>query len=302
MTKEEEFKNNMLKLAWKENYFDNRILDITHYTSTEGLAGILNSGVLWATRFDVLNDTTERKDAKYLYDKVVGELAQHDSFYNKFKDIEPCDNYGWLFDRHETIKFQSIKKPEVFVISFSKNPDCQSLWNCYVKNDKKQGYALNFQKKDFNYYDHEPGFDIKCFDLIYNDEEKINIIKKILQEIKDIYVDDEDCLKFAKACIGELLFVWQDLFKNHHFCDEREHRILIVQDQKNRKFPIKYRVNGGLIVPYIEFPFNDFIKLVAVTCGPLNNDDKSQDLTQEYLHSQGYGNVSVKKSTIPIRY
>lgn len=301
MTKEEEFKKQMIMIEWHEKFLSDHVIEITHYTSPKGFEGIIESGTLWATRFDFLNDTTERKDAKDLYDKVVNELSQQDHFYDKFKHIEPCGEYGWTFNKNHLTSYKAIKNPEVFVISFSKNPDSKSLWNYYVKNDKKEGYALTFQKKDFDFYDHEPGYDIKCFDLLYNEEKKRMIIKKVLQQIKDIYVEDEECLKFARASIGRLLFDWQDPFKNHHFKDEEEHRILIVQDKENPKY-IVHNNEREFDKPYIEFPFGEFLKLVTVTRAPLYNDTETQERVEKLLTSKGYKNVVIKNSEVPLRY
>jgi len=48
-----------------------------HYTSTKGLYGVLESGVLWATHFQFLNDAQECRQAeKSLEYKLRGAIAR----------------------------------------------------------------------------------------------------------------------------------------------------------------------------------------------------------------------------------
>jgi uncharacterized Fe-S radical SAM superfamily protein PflX len=50
---------------------DREIESIFHYTTAEGLKGILTSQTLWATDFRYLNDTEELSQAKEIFISVV---------------------------------------------------------------------------------------------------------------------------------------------------------------------------------------------------------------------------------------
>lgn len=301
---EKTFKNECVKLFYRQDFNLENSLLITHYTSPVGFMGIIESKKLWATRYDCLNDITERKDVQKIYNLVINDLIKKDSFYEKFKDIEINGSYNSLY-YSELLGFHSktIENPEVFIISFSKDEDSLSMWNYYTKNDKYNGYALTFEKSDYQYYNCNPSLYIKCSDLIYDDREKYNQLKSLFESIKSIYVDSEDCLRFARSLISNLLFQWGDSFKNSHFQHEEEHRIIIVQDKNERVYEVKTREKDGLIIPYIEFPLDDFLTLTSVTCAPLHNDELALQLTKEYLSkNESYKNVIVQSSEVPIRY
>lgn len=306
LTEEElEFKRKMILLEYEKNPINDIVLEMTHYTSPKGFEGIIEKESLWATRFDCLNDITEREDAKPIYDEVVDELSKQDSFYEKFKNIEPSNRYEWLFHDEENnlTGLKAIEEPEIFVISFSNNSDSISMWNYYCKNNQYQGYALTFHKKeDFDYLNLGTNLKILNMNLIYNDIEKRKMIKEFLEKIKFVYFDTENCLSYARAVVSRFLSKLRDLFKNHHFEHEQEHRILIIQDAKKRRFELDYRECQGLMIPYIKFPYKEYFDLACVTCAPLQNNEKAQILTKEYLSSKGYPNTEVKHSTIPIRY
>ena len=305
MSQIDKFKEECLKIVWGTKLNSQTRYLITHYTSPEGFKGIVESGKLWATRYDCLNDISERNDLITIYNQAVEELCSTDEFFIKFKGLKLDGRYysSSKAEKTDITHIDIIKDPEIFVISFSNDDDSLSMWNYYSKNNKYEGYALSFIKNDNEYYNSEPNLNIQCFDLIYDKTEKKKYLIDVLQKIKSIFVDTEECLEFAKGMLGNLFFVWNDKFKNKHFEHEKEHRIMIVQSKSNRTYQVQTRINKGLIIPYIEFPIDKFLELYSVKCAPLHNDDKAVKLTKEYLESfDSYKNVKVEKSTIPIRY
>src|SRR5580698_8671217 len=89
-----------------------------HYTTTEGLLGIIESKELWATNILFLNDTSELVDAFKLF---ASELEAN--------PIKLGERKGWL----QTMILPSLETAEVdhFVVSFCENGDLLSQWRAY---------------------------------------------------------------------------------------------------------------------------------------------------------------------------
>lgn len=125
-------------------------MTLYHYTSGQGLYGILNSSQLHCSDVNFMNDPSERT---YFLDllEIVFEKA------NECKDIY-LELYNKSYQDAVTDPFDR------YVASFSKNPDSLSMWNYYAKGngynlgldiDKiievNEGKELYIQKIELNY-------------------------------------------------------------------------------------------------------------------------------------------------------
>jgi hypothetical protein len=108
---------------------------IHHYTTGDGLRGILESGKLWLTDVFALNDPSELRHgvglaSSVLDDKIKGEsLPAVQRFAKDFR--------GFL----QSNKFKEIAN--IFVCSFSKSEDDLGQWRSYA--DDGRGYNLGFE-------------------------------------------------------------------------------------------------------------------------------------------------------------
>ncbi len=140
-------KNPLLKeLSWI-----NQTPQIAHYTSLQGLCGILSTKTIWATHYRFLNDFNELEHGK----KYINQIHQQN--ITKYQNInsQPCllenpsklDELWW----QQTIATRS-NNPEFFITSFSgvKNKSLAvdgllSQWRGYGKDG---GFALIFDSKE----------------------------------------------------------------------------------------------------------------------------------------------------------
>ena len=278
---------------------------VTHYTSVKGFCGIIESKQLWATRLDCLNDYSEGQEIVEAYKRVVQQLSREDSFYKKFENMEFQDYFFSTEKvREDMLKTTPIQNPEIYIISFSQNDDSLSMWNYYIKNDKYEGFALNFGHNNPEESFKTKPYEIKFIRIFYDVQEVERKIQKVLTYIKKLYIEETKTKQMAIKIINNLIFELRYFYKNPHFKHEEEYRIMIVQSKDDRKFAVKYRNKGQLIIPYIEVPLKELnLKLVYVTIPPIQNKNKIvEQTTEEFLESHGFKNKAIKLSTIPVRY
>ena len=96
-----------------------------HYTTGQGIFGILNSSKLHCSNINFLNDPSEETYFKEVLSEVLAASnecrAIHDKLYNQ---------------SYEEVILNPTAK---FIVSFSKNPDSLSMWNYYASGN---GYSI----------------------------------------------------------------------------------------------------------------------------------------------------------------
>lgn len=105
---------------------------LCHYTTPEGLQGILREGSLWATNVQFTNDPEEFKFAYKLFKEVARKILTPDDIQYF---INGLDIFGEEHEQHR-----------VYFISFSENQDDLSQFRAYSNNGN--GYALVFRAKE----------------------------------------------------------------------------------------------------------------------------------------------------------
>lgn len=104
---------------------------IYHYTSREGLKGILDSGKLWFSKIDCLNDKDEIFDG-------INLLIE-----NALRNIDSEESDASIKKMQDSM-CERLFQNQIFVCSFSKKADEIALWSNYTKDSKSQGYNLAF--------------------------------------------------------------------------------------------------------------------------------------------------------------
>ena len=180
---------------------------ICHYTSAEGLIGILNSKQLWATHPRYLNDTGEFNAAfnYILRDKDKIQRIVEDLFGSYYSDQQLSQGKKGPLDfvkSEEEVSFvrDQVRKliseadqnmsEHIYVTSFAnyEGIDSNTHWLSYAHNIT--GYCIVFDKKD----------------LIENVIEGVNI------EFESVYygeTPDEILNKVAKIIYEELVYFYQ---------------------------------------------------------------------------------------------
>lgn len=261
--------NNLWAEICKKNAFQGERLH--HYTSYEGLKGILTSRTLWLTAYPYLNDPREIVASLEIIKVAIEDTNKPDSHW-KEKPRSPLDSYRNT-KKHKLVSFkklflkldrlikprtsplnkeqfgskcsdekENIHKTIPYVFSFCEQSDYDYVWEKY--GDNKKGFSIEFKKEFFQPNGApaiEPDGASHCFHLCKVSYEKKSFLEKInsLLELacnsknpkKSIYSSND-----LLACLITLL----PLFKEGEHQHEKEIRLVgtgvwLIADLKNKK-------------------------------------------------------------------
>ena len=278
-----------------------------HYTKPEKLLGILENGTIRFSNALYLNDKEEVTYSYKLIVNLIDEIPSlnsdlfskiKDYFYNKYKNIiNGDDNF--------------INKYEYYTISFSTDSDNLTLWNNYSKGQNYTGYNIGFCKKDLIADMERQGFHSVYGSIIYNRKTQITVLKLIFEKWNKQFEkllqskptpkrhEKEQDILFE---LIDILCIISLFFKNPHFKDEKEYRIIFISNFSPTSYKhTKIFEKNGLFIPYIEYKF--LKKTVnSINIGPTLNENIFYTSTCRMLANFGYEKKTINRSKIPLRY
>ena len=305
-------------------YCDNTEEQKFHYTSPEGLKGILETRTFFFTDSQFLNDFREKinindeLDAFWASNKKAYDKAFRDLLYKIRVEEYEDSGYSYILNRSE-------RKCRYFVFSLSTDSDSLSMWKYYAKNGSYNGYCIGL----FDYaltdewIDQISGVSVIASMVEYFSEDKQRIIKEAVDRLYSIWKSYEiaDLLndKIRKEFVS-WLSVQALFFKDECFADERETRyvaIAPVDSLKDLQYTYKgrtykmydFRFVDGVLTPYIKMPFSlgnqdtcwaiDYIGI-----GPSANAHQKEAGLLQFIRSLDYNfkSCAIAKSKIPVRY
>ncbi len=264
-----------------------------HYTSSDGLRGILRSRQIWASHARCLNDTSE---IDYPYELLSQTLERLDD--------DAKSDLVQRFLSELAILMSTL--PTVFVASFTKRGDRLGQWRMYAP----EGYSLGFQS-------FLPS-SVLFLEIEYSRERQERRLEERVRRLADLlaWIDGlglpaadresslEICLKFAPHAI------WVSLlgFKDPNFDDEREWRMCYFEPAAgdgSPTIPVRFREGPDGSVPYVELPLSrpdqvlPPLREVIVAPGP--NAERRTREAEESLQEFGFRRTVVRRSQIPLR-
>ena len=269
---------------------DSRDDALFHYTSANGLVGILQNGVIWGTAYYSSNDESELTVGKGILTPVFRNATQ--------KMIQDNDPLVQTFSMRGVDIMEYARSFEQQIIGVTLHRLCAYI-TCFCRPAGKEdflhgllsqwrgygvdgGYALQFSRK-------------KLQEAV----EKTNEEKDLYYDLKDVHYTAENSLKekvlnhtdsFLQAYMDHLNRLGEPLIellnrgsmpspianlsggpleslldyliqtKNQHFAEERECRLSLIEPVSSEieVLPTKYFNRGGLIVPYKKTPLDTF--------------------------------------------
>ena len=278
-----------------------------HYTKPEKLLNILESGTIRFSNALYLND---KEEVTYSYRLIVNLIEEMPNlnkelfsnikmyFYKKYKNIvDGNDNF--------------LNKYEYYTISFSTDNDNLTLWNNYSKGQKYTGYNIGFCKKDLIADMERQGFNAVYGNIIYNSEVQKTILKLIFEKWNKQYEKNLVAKNSAKKLekkqdiifeLVDILSIISLFFKNPHFKDEKEYRIIFINNFSPSSYKqTKIFEKNGLFIPYIEYKFLKRT-VSSINIGPTLDENIFYTSTCRLLANFGYENKTINRSKIPLRY
>lgn len=255
--------------------------DIYHYTSVDGIIGILKNKELWFTNIYFLNDNQELFYTYKLINEVVKEIKNDLSktFYEKIKARKNYLLSEDYFDNESNV----WGRQEYYVASFSTDKDSLALWNYYTKSDTT-GYNICF--KDYAFCDHSVAQGKIC----YNRIEQKQMLKDTILKYNKKYNNAPNNEK--KNIIRELFYnfiIYSLFFKNEKYMIENEYRIVmpVCNSSTDEEENCYYRHKKGLIIPYIKFDLNKLKNNATQHLGQIIDKIKISPLNQGNITKYG---------------
>lgn len=292
---------------------------IYHYTSAEGLMGIIENNEIWLTNTAFVNDTSECKALKQDFkDQEILNFTNND-VKDMWKKLV-CDPY-YVFTDEDT-----------YIASFSNDRESLAQWRAY-------GYfRIGFKTKTLK------NRNFNLYQCVYSEDE----IKRWILEKEQVEEWQGVCKNDYKSLAAfNLIYAASRKYKNKHFQDEQEVRLMAVSHHSWEPYanstamyrndpPIHYRIHPAykMPVPYVKFFIEDnedqkrtslaesqetsvqikarklreeknkgrlLLPITEILIGPMTHQDKAKTACKILLKDRGYENVEIKKSDIPYR-
>jgi hypothetical protein len=264
---------------------------LTHYTTLDGLKGIIDSGEIWLSNVSFLND---RRELLYGVDEAA-KIAK------KFSSKETYAEWHKPLSRALT-RLRGGKMPNTYAACFCEKSDILSQWRGY--GGATQGIAITFRRKRLA----EELKDSRAtlYPVIYG---QLNTADQITSELSDKlddleqtarkkgYSDDQKEIE-AYSLICRLL----PQFKHVGFSDEREWRIVI--QHNTLRSGVDFRAGLNVLIPYLKLKLNGngLLPVEYVRVGPGRDQELTKRSIELFLNSRGLTDVEVRKSSVPYRF
>jgi len=303
-----------LMKAFADTLSDDEV--IYHYTSAEGLRGIIESNEIWLTNTAFVNDTTE------------GKILQKSA--NLFGDTDFSNSY--VEAKWKTFIRWPSEDNNHYMISFSRKRNSLEQWRAYGS------FCIGFEAKklvnqSFNLYEG-----------VYSDQEIKDWIlqKEKIAEWQGGLLDD----KLKDAAAFHLIYAASRKRKSDYYKEEKEVRLIAVSNHTwgfyhnspsmfEKDPPIHFRVHSvyKVPVPYVKFFISkdegkenkqesvketfiqmqerklgeeknkkrEQLPIKEILIGPMQHQEGAKVGCKVLLEAKGYKNVDLNISDIPYR-
>jgi len=283
-----------------------------HYTSLNGILGILRSRSIWATHVSYLNDASEFFHGLEFAKQIASGIFMEDDYLAAF---------GWAV-RHA---LEEISTDDLYVTSLSEKADLLSQWRGYCPTGA--GLCLGFDISHLRSFCEARGYRLEqciyehnkqiqqiellvnqCFErfpkpnLTRTDYERLDSKGQVNAEIDYRLRTSEGLDKpQAYAAVGWFCTEISELvplFKNEGFHEEAEWRIVAKGPQEK----VQFRANSSYLAPYVALEILSGATesaLREVIIGPNPNQNRCESSVKMMLASCGLGDVKVLTSPLP---
>lgn len=289
--------------------FDIKPYILYHYTSLCGLKGIVENRNIWLTDCQYLNDTTEYIHAIDFLKIAVNETKS--KYENEF--IQNIEDQSSNYEAKEIIltitsgvigSFESLCR--YFIFCASANKDSLPMIQ-YSKGERKSSLCLGISFDRYNFLermtDHS---NFKVYKVVYNDNEKLDIIKRIIDVEYNAWKKCNIPLNIIKSDFQRSFNDIRLLFKHNSFSYENEMRIIAAIPKENLKegetinnITYKHRQYMGFSIPYITFPILVESIFEIITSPGFGDEDSDELMNIVKINDL---KCEISKSRIPIRF
>lgn len=290
-----------------------------HYTSPEGLLGIISNKYIFATDLLYLNDAAE---GSYALDLLLSVLTED------FPDRKVL--YEGVKKEIEGLAKQAPNKYYTYVISFSRGDDLLNMWNYYTKGNSVEGYNIGFNitklaqslkiKIDECEGTKKSTKEADCLKVhhgavIYGKRQQMEKIREIVHLFVDPFEESETSASYGEGVLFYLIvrkIYYLGLFyKAPEYKSEKEYRFVFMpgaigknDDWQSRGIPYKeeYRNVNGVLIPYQKCTFSPD-SVVSIMCAPTNDFNRTEASLRRLLSYEFRGiQNEIHQSSLQLRY
>jgi len=257
-----------------------------HYTTTENLLNILNTGDLWATNIEYLNDSSEFCHAMDLFKEVINS----DNFYTDYVEkhglvdiVQKLTESMGVFSSGDYFK-------GYFVVSFSSREDLLSQWRGY--GDNGNGISIGFKFNDLvSIAKSNKGNNFSIEKCLYFKNQKIDKINKGIKEIITC-LSSSNWNANLSSTINHFARRVAVFLKNYQFREEKEYRLVNLKPIDYLDSKIFFYPNSDkILVPRCKINLllnNDanIIPISKIIIGPTANSQLSLKSIRHLLNSK----------------
>lgn len=255
-----------------------------HYTSVNGLLGIIKSGILRASNFRYLNDSNEILYGQNLARKVINEVlatqrTQANQQMLKFVR-EALNDIGKVID--------------LYLICFCEEPDHLSQWRAY--GSAKGRFCIGFTA------DHPP-FLKDPSRVLYDERDQHQKLQKAIDISLDVLRagSSDEFIQYVAKLLSDKMVRELCLFKHQSFKEEKEWRVVHAKEPIDI---IEFDTSGGMIKPFLELWKGEGVQklpIMEIIIGPAPFPSLSRKSVELLLERYGYSNVKIKDSNVSYR-
>ena len=266
-----------------------------HYTSLEGLLGIVKHKTLWLSNVSTFNDTSELHYGGEVIMEVINEaLHSQPPGQNLAPDLEAAVEKGKRFIEHLPSHY--------YAFCFCSDHDRLCQWRAYGAG--AAGFEIGFSRSRLEGYLASKRWRVSDpMPMLYGKPRMKKAARRFISKAQAIAGSPEHALKGGDLDklndeFAFKLFLFPLAVKNPSFSEEKEWRIIQVGfDQKD----VKFRPHHGITLPYLELPGVPPEVFVSVTLGPKVDPDFADEPMRLFLKCNELGHVEVRPSKIPLR-
>jgi hypothetical protein len=301
-------KKEIERLILRPVELDDQSGPLYHYTDGIGFKGIIETGKIWATHFDYLND---RRELRHGEDSVLEEVKA-------FEAALPRGTAGQYLMEHFIRLDPDVRLStlwDTYLASFSEFGDQLSQWRAYGCDGV--GFAIGFGALPRPRGD-DPDAALPL-DLIKCEYDPGIFKKKIREILVEVTRHYEEFVQ-SKAGTDEALraiydSAWKALFmristevprlKHASFSEEREWRLAVLPMPDQANSITRFRTRRAGLCPYVEVDLrgpDGKIDLAEVIIGPGQDQQRSLKSARMFLRQHGYDRKDlVRVSATPYR-
>jgi len=285
-----------------------------HYTGAAAIRGILQSGRLWASGAQYMNDWME---VVYGYDIIMTGLRE---LVEKNK----------LPDRSRTVfkdVLQLMESPDspfidAYFVAFCEKGNLLSQWRAYAGT---QGFAIEFDplvvRGELTLTTQAPARNLRLAKIEYDPRQQAENFHELIEELRDTIEGTKLTGNSKTSSLPTLveftrmvLSSWAATVKHPGFEEEQEWRVifqpLITSEEKylsTTEFVV--RLEGPEFVTHVEFMPDakvlgkpgHLLPIKSIICGPNVSMRTANRALEILLRNNGYEGVQIKRSEIPAR-